>query len=227
MQRQDQNGNDLASEKTSNPSSATSSDEVEKQNRINRNLAKFLSTEKQQQQLLLCLRQQQLPKPQHLRLGALTSTTVAYGHEAYLEHAVELLDQDLRPVPPQPNCPESMQVYEEHRMMAAEYLDMQQKLEEMRKYKADLEKQLAQQETQMDEIAAKSDNDQVKKFVQLQKEKDSLIQFRDKLSTQLQMIKKAQSQQDQTEKPLDEDWVLVQPDSKGKSQQQPQGQEKL
>ena len=55
--------------------------------------------------------------------------------------------------------------------MAAEYLDMQQKLEEMRKYKADLEKQLAQQETQMDEIAAKSDNDQVKKFVQLQKEK--------------------------------------------------------
>jgi len=111
--------------------------------------------------------------------------------------------------------------------MAAEYLDMQQKLEEMRKYKADLEKQLAQQETQMDEIAAKSDNDQVKKFVQLQKEKDSLIQFRDKLSTQLQMIKKAQSQQDQTEKPLDEDWVLVQPDSKGKSQQQPQGQEKL
>ena len=41
------------------------------------------------------------------------------------------------------------------------------------------------------------------------------------------MIKKAQSQQDQTEKPLDEDWVLVQPDSKGKSQQQPQGQEKL
>ena len=42
---------------------------------------------------------------------------VSDGHEAYLEHAVELLDQDLRPVPPQPNCPESMQVYEEHRMV--------------------------------------------------------------------------------------------------------------
>ena len=42
------------------------------------------------------------------------------------------------------------------------------------------------------------------------------------------MIKKAQQgQQDQTDKPLDEDWVLVQPDSKGKSQQPPQGQEKL
>merc|ERR1712107_629379 len=224
MQRQDQNGNDLASEKTSNPSSATSSDEVEKQNRINRNLAKFLSTEKQQQQLLLCLRQQQLPKPQHLRLGALTSMTVAYGHEAYLDRAVELLDPELKPVPPQPNCPESMQVYEEHRIMAADYLAMQQKVEELRQYKADLEEQLRQQESQMDEMAVKSDNEQVKKFVRLQKEKDSLVQFRDKLSTQLQMIKKAQSQQDQTEKPLDEDWVLVQPDSKGKSQQQPQGQ---
>lgn len=43
---------------------------------------------------------------------------VSDGHEAYLEHAVELLDQDLRPVPPQPNCPESMQVYEEHRMVS-------------------------------------------------------------------------------------------------------------
>ena len=44
---------------------------------------------------------------------------VSDGHEAYLEHAVELLDQDLRPVPPQPNCPESMQVYEEHRMVSS------------------------------------------------------------------------------------------------------------
>ena len=60
---QDQNGNDLA--------------DVEKQNRINRNLAKFLSTEKQHQQLLLCLRQQQMPQQQHVRVGALTSMTVA------------------------------------------------------------------------------------------------------------------------------------------------------
>ena len=42
------------------------------------------------------------------------------------------------------------------------------------------------------------------------------MQFRDKLTTQLQMIKKAQTQQDQQEtKTLDEDWVLVHPDSKG------------
>ena len=40
------------------------------------------------------------------------------GHEAYLDHAVELLDADLKPVPPQPNCPESMQVYEDHRLVS-------------------------------------------------------------------------------------------------------------
>ena len=49
--------------------------------------------------------------------------------------------------------------------------------------------------------------------------KDSLVQFQDKLSTQLQMIKKAQnpssSQEQQVDKNLDEDWVLVHSDSKG------------
>merc|ERR1712141_790595 len=194
---QDQNGNDLA--------------DVEKQNRINRNLAKFLSTEKQHQQLLLCLRQQQMPQQQQIRLGALTSMTVAYGHEAYLDHAVELLDPDLKPVPPQPNCPESMQVYEDHRLMAADYLAMQKELDDMIKYKTDLEDKLRQSESKMDEMASKSDNEQVKKFVQLHKEKDSLVQFQDKLSTQLQMIKKAQnpsssSQEQQVDKNLDEDW---------------------
>merc|ERR1712066_1074859 len=125
--------------------------------------------------------------------------TPSYGHEAYLDHAVEMLDPDLKPVPPQPNCPESMQVYEEHRIMAADYLAMQKQLDDMRNIKADLEEKLRQSETQMDELASKSDNEQVKKFVQQQKEKDSLMQFRDKLTTQLQMIKKAQTQQDQQE----------------------------
>ena len=39
------------------------------------------------------------------------------GHEAYLEHAVELLEPELKPIPPQPNCPESMQVYQDHRLV--------------------------------------------------------------------------------------------------------------
>ncbi len=41
----------------------------------------------------------------------------ADGHEAYLDHAVDLLEPDFKPVPPQPNCPESMQIYHDHRMV--------------------------------------------------------------------------------------------------------------
>lgn len=63
---QDQNGNEID----------------ERQNRINRNMAKFLSTEKQQKQVLLCLRQQQMPK--RLRMGKLTSMTVACNKNALL-----------------------------------------------------------------------------------------------------------------------------------------------
>ena len=60
------------------------------------------------------------------------------------------------------------------------------------------------------------DNEEARKFVQLQKEKDQLVQFKEKLSTQLQMIKKAQNERkgENTEKTppttnLEEDWVLV------------------
>ena len=64
MPGRDQNGNEIAN-----------SDQIERQNRINQNMARFLSTEKQQKQLLLCLRQQELPKK--LRMGKLTAMTVA------------------------------------------------------------------------------------------------------------------------------------------------------
>ena len=67
----DQNGNEISAEE-------------ERQNRINRNMAKFLSMEQQQKQLILCLRQQQLPKS--LQMGALTKTTVACIFRAKIQY---------------------------------------------------------------------------------------------------------------------------------------------
>ena len=72
-----------------------------------------------------------------------------------LDTACEMLAPDLRPVPPQPNCPQSMQIYEEHRkvnllvgterlahlslcQMAAEYLQKQSEIAKQREYKAQL-----------------------------------------------------------------------------------------
>jgi len=191
--------------------------EISDEDRINRNMARFLSTEKQQKQLLLCLRQQEMPK--RLRMGKLTSMKVAYGHEAYLDHAVELLEPDLKPIPPQPNCPESMQVYEEHRLMAANYLDVQQQLEDVRNYNKELEDQLEASEIEMNKVAAETDSEEGKKFVQLQKEKDSLMKLRDNMSKQLHMITTAQQEQNHDSggvvertpptTNLEEDWVLV------------------
>ena len=73
-------------------------------------------------------------------------------------------------------------------------------------------------------VIAKANNNNFIFFLFL---KDSLVQFQDKLSTQLQMIKKAQNPsssssqeqlvqgvQDGRDKNLDEDWVLVHSDSK-------------
>ena len=75
MMPQDQNGNEI---------DCSSSSETERQNRINRNMQKFLSTEKQQQQeLLVCLRQQM---PKRLRMGALTSMTVACNANYFMHH---------------------------------------------------------------------------------------------------------------------------------------------
>ena len=51
-----------------------------------------------------------------------------YDHEALLDQAVDMLDPDLRPVPPQPNCPDSMQIYHNHRQMAADFVKFQNDL---------------------------------------------------------------------------------------------------
>ena len=34
-----------------------------------------------------------------------------------LDQAIDMLDPELRPIPPQPNCPQSMQIFEDHRVV--------------------------------------------------------------------------------------------------------------
>ena len=55
--------------------------------------------------------------------------------------------------------------------MAADYLEVQKQLEDMRTYKKELEENLRQSEIQMEDLASKTENGEAKKFVQLQKEK--------------------------------------------------------
>ena len=39
-------------------------------------------------------------------------------NDQLLDRAIDMLDPDLRPIPPQPNCPQSMQIYEDHRLVS-------------------------------------------------------------------------------------------------------------
>lgn len=122
-------------------------------------------------------------------------------NDQLLDRAIDMLDPDLRPIPPQPNCPQSMQIYEEARMLAGEFISMRNQHADLQRYKAELEARLAEAEREEEEERRGSrprqqpTQEEVEKFVRLQQEKEALLQFQDKLSTQLQLIKKAQNKQ--------------------------------
>jgi len=121
-----------------------------------------------------------------------TSNTFLYGsRETMLDTACEFLAPELRPVPPQPNCPQSMKIYEDHRQMAAEYLHVKTELSKLRNYKAQLTEKIKQNQ-EMEELATPTQEDQ-NQFVQLKSEKEALLAFREKLTEQLALIEAAQT----------------------------------
>ena len=134
--------------------------------------------------------------------------------EAIFDRAVDLLDPDLRPVPPQPNCADSMQIYQNHRQMAADFVKVQSDLIDLKRVKTELEDQLGS-----DCFAG----EETEKVLRLNAEKESLVQFSKKLKTQLRLIKNAlmkpnlssqQQQQHLGHQPqasaiVDGDWVVV------------------
>lgn len=121
-----------------------------------------------------------------------TSNSFLYGsRETMLDTACEFLSPELRPVPPQPNCPQSMKIYEDHRQMAAEYLHVKTELSKLRNYKAQLTEKIKQNQ-EMDELATPTQEDE-NQFVQLKSEKEALLAFREKLTEQLALIEAAQT----------------------------------
>merc|ERR1712126_627137 len=128
-----------------------------------------------------------------------------YGsRETMYDTACDFLSPDLRPIPPQPNCAQSMQIYEDHRKMAAEYMHVKTELAKLRQYKADLQEQLARGPVQPQDV----------QYTQLKSEKEALLAFKEKLSKQLSMIEAAQSSQAGDSR---DGWVVV-----GSTQQGPE-----
>merc|ERR1719273_1538597 len=126
--------------------------------------------------------------PPAIRIHRVDTTSAAFlygSRDTLLDTACEFLSPDLRPVPPQPNCAQSMQIYENHRKMAAEYLQVKTEMAELRQYKAQLQEQLAAGEGAAEEET---------QYARLRAEKEALVAFREKLAEQLAMIEAAQAQ---------------------------------
>merc|ERR1719500_216752 len=61
-------------------------------------------------------------QPAALRIQRIDTASAAFlygSRDTMLDTACDFLAPDLRPVPPQPNCAQSMKIYEDHRKMAA------------------------------------------------------------------------------------------------------------
>lgn len=181
-------------------------------NHMERNLQRFLSMVNETPQQLNQTQSNRNNRNRVVRMGALRgrAMTFAYaGREAMLDRAIELLDPELRPIPPQPNCAQSMQIYEDHRRMASDYVEVKRELSDLQRYKAELLEQLNEPEVSV------LPQEEVEKYARLKSEKEALLQFKEKLSTQLQLIKKAQGQDPNSSgsvpstSTVDDDWVLV------------------
>jgi len=140
-----------------------------------------------------------------------TSATFLYGsRETMFDTACEFLDPDLRPVPPQPNCPQSMKIYEDHRQMAAEYLRVKTELADLRQYKTQLTDKI--KKNQEVESVATPTQEEVIQYTQLKSEKDALLAFREKLTEQLTLIEAAQTKKSSSahsSRGSNDDWVVV------------------
>jgi len=132
------------------------------------------------------------PPPPAVRIESSDRSSARFliGRNSVLDTACDLLAPELRPVAPQPNCPQSMKIYEDHRNMAAEFVRMQTEMTELQQYKAQLAEQIKENQ-EMVEMKGPSLEEE-REVNRLKEEKDALLAFREKLGEQLSMIEEAQ-----------------------------------
>ncbi|XP_015922325.1 mitogen-activated protein kinase kinase kinase 7 [Parasteatoda tepidariorum] len=111
-----------------------------------------------------------------------------------------LLEPKLQPLPPA-QCPESVEIYEKHLDLARELFRQLNEITLLTEKKNDYEAQLKEGD---------NSNSYIDEFIQLKKENDSLLQLRQNLKTQLEIIRSKQRQRsNSSDKANGEDWVLV------------------
>ncbi|XP_050524364.1 mitogen-activated protein kinase kinase kinase 7-like isoform X2 [Daktulosphaira vitifoliae] len=111
----------------------------------------------------------------------------ASGIHSELDHLYLMLDHQLRPILPDTTCPQSIEIFEEHKQLAEEYLKVQTEIAYLSKHMEQLAERLSQEEVTITDEVTEDDDIEIKK---LENEKKHLTQMRLNLKKQLEMINK-------------------------------------
>ncbi|VVC29897.1 Protein kinase domain,Protein kinase-like domain,Protein kinase, ATP binding site,Serine- [Cinara cedri] len=111
------------------------------------------------------------------------------GTHPELDNLYLMLDQQLHPIPPDNTCPQSVQIFEEHKQLAQEYLKVQTEIAYLSRHMEQLAERLSQEEIMCDE-GVEEDDEEIKK---LENEKENLTQMHQNLKKQLELINRKNS----------------------------------
>ncbi|XP_068081356.1 mitogen-activated protein kinase kinase kinase 7 [Anabrus simplex] len=121
-----------------------------------------------------------------------------------LDNVYLVLDKQLHPITPDHTCQESVQIFEQHKQLAQEYLKVQTKIAYLSRYRTQLAESLSEAEglSQLDQQDSERHQEELRK---LENEKDNLVALHSNLKRQLELIKRQQQGG-----PMENDgWVVV------------------
>lgn len=142
--------------------------------------------------------------PYHLNGGVtpIGNLSSQCGGQEEVDNVYLMLDKQLRPVEPEPNCQQSMQIFREHKQLAQEYLKVQTQMAYLSQHKEDLMEKLSEAEglSQLDQQDTEQQQEELRK---LTNEKENLVQLHKNLQLQLDLIRQKQTTN------REDGWVVV------------------
>ncbi|XP_065339285.1 mitogen-activated protein kinase kinase kinase 7-like isoform X3 [Cloeon dipterum] len=118
------------------------------------------------------------------------------GESEELDNVYQMLDPKLQPLPPDPDNPDSLRVFNEHKQLAQEYFRVQTEMAYTRQHRDNLAERLSEEQLQQP-------SQQLEELAKLESEKENLEQLQRNLRRQLELIRRARGSP--------HDWVVVPP----------------
>jgi len=108
-------------------------------------------------------------------------------HHEELDNVYLMLDPQLHPITPNTSCQQSVQIFEQHKQLAQEYLKVQTEIAYLSRYKAQLAERLSEAEglSQLDQQDSERHQEELRK---LENERESLLALHRNLKRQLDII---------------------------------------